>query len=510
MRLLNVKIPKKINSYLLVVVLIAGILRFYRLGDFPTEFYHDEAAKGYNAYSLLRTGRTFRGLNWPLYFTDFSDIFPSTAVVYNYAVIPFVGLFGLNKVATRLPAAIFGTGTVLILYYLSKALFRKRSIALLAALFLAISPWHIHMSRYALEPITFPFFFLWGWLLLQKAVGKTPAYLPISMVLLAISLYSYRTSLLFIPFFLLSYFLVYRKFFWERKRISLLSLGAFLLVSLPLIYLYLTKTAEMTAYYNKSVSLSSLPTERRLLFFVFLGYYLDHFLLSFWLYLSPIVVFSFLGFRRLVKEYRHLSSVKILIANLFLVVLPSSLTLNWLVPNPTRSIGMTGFMEMLAAYGFLTVLPKLNSKKIFLVFLFCFSAINGLILAKYVFPDGFCYSSFCDPGSEKLSRYINSVENEYQKIFITNKGNQLFIYLLFFNKYPPEKFLREEVKRHYRGGFEAVDSFGKYTFCDINECWQPNPDYLFVGQPNDLPSWPAKLYIEEDGVRYFKVFDSKK
>jgi 4-amino-4-deoxy-L-arabinose transferase-like glycosyltransferase len=77
---------------LLVILLffIAIILRFYRLGSVPVGFHRDEAFLGYNAYSLLRTGRDMSGNFLPLHFESF--IYSPGG--YSYFTIPGIILFG--------------------------------------------------------------------------------------------------------------------------------------------------------------------------------------------------------------------------------------------------------------------------------------------------------------------------------------------------------------------------------------------------------------------------------
>ena len=49
----------KLNKlwWLIPILLLAAFLRFYKLGQVPSGFVNDEAAFGYNAYSILKTGR---------------------------------------------------------------------------------------------------------------------------------------------------------------------------------------------------------------------------------------------------------------------------------------------------------------------------------------------------------------------------------------------------------------------------------------------------------------------
>jgi len=67
---------------LLAIVVLAAWLRISRLGDLPAGFYCDEAGLGYNAYSLLKTGRDENGTHWPLYIWSFDTSYKNPVFVY--------------------------------------------------------------------------------------------------------------------------------------------------------------------------------------------------------------------------------------------------------------------------------------------------------------------------------------------------------------------------------------------------------------------------------------------
>src|SRR3989337_1944279 len=109
---MNTKYLKRI--LLLIILLMASFLRLWRLGSYPA-FNADEAAIGYNAYSLIETGLDEHGNAWPLHFQSFNDYKPG---LYFYLALPFVKVMGLNEWAVRIPGATLGVLTVLTLYFL--------------------------------------------------------------------------------------------------------------------------------------------------------------------------------------------------------------------------------------------------------------------------------------------------------------------------------------------------------------------------------------------------------
>ena len=146
----------KINIYLVLIIALAAVLRFWQLGQIPPSLNWDEVSNGYNAYSILKTGRDEYGNFLPLTFRAFGDYNPALSV---YLLVPAIAIFGLNEFAIRFPSALLGTLTVLLTYLLTKKLFDNYkfnfslftfhfSLAHVSALLLAISPWHLQFSRY--------------------------------------------------------------------------------------------------------------------------------------------------------------------------------------------------------------------------------------------------------------------------------------------------------------------------------------------------------------------------
>jgi 4-amino-4-deoxy-L-arabinose transferase-like glycosyltransferase len=146
------------NWLLFLILILAAVIRLWSLSTIPPHLTPDEASLGYNAYSILATGKDEYGKTLPLIFKSFGDYKPG---LYVYLSVPFVALFGLSEFAVRLPGAISGIIAVWMIYLISRELFKDErkfsifnfqfSIGEIAAFLLAISPWHIHFSRGAWE-----------------------------------------------------------------------------------------------------------------------------------------------------------------------------------------------------------------------------------------------------------------------------------------------------------------------------------------------------------------------
>ena len=143
-----------------------------------------------------RTRRDRRAL--PLYVWSFGVSYKNPVFIYS-AMLP-MALLGPTELAVRLTAALYGFGTVLAMFFLGRALMGPL-VGLIAALLLAVCPWHLHFSRIGFELITLPFFFILALTCLVRwTQGRRT--LPQAMVLLGLCLYTYVPAKLFVPLFL--------------------------------------------------------------------------------------------------------------------------------------------------------------------------------------------------------------------------------------------------------------------------------------------------------------------
>src|SRR5579859_5044425 len=111
------KLLQKKWVIILLILLVATFLRIYNLSSNPPGLTPDEASLGYNAYSILKTGRDEYGTLLPVIFKSFGDYKPG---LYVYLAIPSVATFGLNEFAVRLPSVIGGVMTVYLVYLITK------------------------------------------------------------------------------------------------------------------------------------------------------------------------------------------------------------------------------------------------------------------------------------------------------------------------------------------------------------------------------------------------------
>src|SRR3989344_6534752 len=207
-----IKSRKIIWAILIGIILLSAILRLWQLGNVPPSPDWDEVALGYDAYSILHTGRDEFGKFLPVVLRSFDDYKPA---LYAYLTIPSILIFGLNTFAVRFPSALFGIISVIAVFFLIRELFKEYKyrdyLSLLSSFLLAISPWSIQFSRVAFESnigvtlnVLVVLFFLKGL--------KKPWMLSLSAFFAGLSIYSYQSEKVFTPLLVLVIVII----FWKK------------------------------------------------------------------------------------------------------------------------------------------------------------------------------------------------------------------------------------------------------------------------------------------------------
>jgi 4-amino-4-deoxy-L-arabinose transferase-like glycosyltransferase len=235
---------------LLCIVLLGAFFRLYLLGSHPVAFL-DEMANGYNAFSILKTGRDEYGVHLPVLLRAFDDFRPAMFV---YLIVPFVAVFDLSLFSIRIPSVLLSIGAIPAMYVIGKELFgyRKKPFfpaqltGLSAALFFAISPWNIYSSRFSNEVNMSLAVAIYGTALLlfafNRGIMSTRQTIFASVagwVLLLAAFYSYHGAKFFIPFFALSLIVLFWKELWSSWKVTISTavLCTVLLIPLGLAFL---------------------------------------------------------------------------------------------------------------------------------------------------------------------------------------------------------------------------------------------------------------------------------
>lgn len=183
----------------------AAWLRLTQLHTLPPAPYWEEVALGYDAYSILKTGKDHHGTDAPLVaFESFGDWKPSG---YFYALVPSIAAFGLTVFAVRLPSVVAGIGLVwLFPSFVAIVLGRKLTpgLELGARVLAAVSPWLLVFARGGWEVNLAFFLMVAGCLLWHTALKKHQQFqfwfYGVSAVLLLVAaMYTYHAARLIAP-----------------------------------------------------------------------------------------------------------------------------------------------------------------------------------------------------------------------------------------------------------------------------------------------------------------------
>lgn len=224
---------KKILFFFIVLLAIAFVLRCYKVGSAPSGALIDEASFGYNAYSILKTGKDEHGVSFPLVFKAFGD---QKLPAYAYALLPLIKLFGLNNTAIRLPSVIAGTILSGVLYLLLIETGFSLPVSFIGGLITATSPWSIILGRFGYESHFGLLFFVLALLLTFRAYRKKSIVVSIFAGLCyGITLYSYVAFKLITPLTLLCILIINRSAKKQKKNIRAVVFASFVVSIIPIL-----------------------------------------------------------------------------------------------------------------------------------------------------------------------------------------------------------------------------------------------------------------------------------
>jgi 4-amino-4-deoxy-L-arabinose transferase-like glycosyltransferase len=507
------------RGILLFILFIALLVRVWDLGKIPYGLANDEVNYLYSAYHLFKTGEDLHGNFLPLSFQIDSSLSP----VPVYLASPFVGLLGPSVASGRIPFILLGVGTVLLVYLLTKVLFKKESIALLAALTIALSPWHILISRGAWDGIAALFFYLFGIYIFVRNIEKGNILWSLPFFLLGF--YSYHGTKVFFAALICILYVLYRKSLWENKKRAVLFtlglLGIFFSFYLVLLKYDVTrqealsfnnafyiKNAEEAVNFERTNSIATSETQE--IFsnkgWFFLNVMIDQYLGAF----SPQYLFTvgdinrvfawgvfFKGVFYIVDlpfmlfgiwylfKFKNRREVYLLIAIILIAPLPSTVAAG--KTYIIRGLMMLPFFSILIGagmYGFFESVPKQKYK--FLPFLagLVVACVYALFISRflyqYFYQFGHYGGEYWNASSRILSEYIGANDQDFERVYVVGAPEIFLIHYGFYNSIEPY-----EVKKAWNK--KGQSKIGKVSF--IGSCLNNNK-----GNPQDfLPN--KTLYI---------------
>jgi 4-amino-4-deoxy-L-arabinose transferase-like glycosyltransferase len=537
---------KKIYALILFgIVVFAGLIRILDIGTNPPSISWDEASIGYNAYSILKTGKDEHGKVFPLdTFAAFGDYKPPVSI---YLTVPFVAVFGLNELAVRLPSAVAGTLTVAVLFFLTAEIFKKNSNAhifgLAASAILAVTPWHIMLSRAGFEAnIAFLFITTGAWLVLATRNENKLLYfcwLPFVLGIYTFNSARYAGPLLavgLLPFVLGS--------IRHAKKQFAIGVIIALVALLPIVPHLVSKQSrlrfeEVSIFTDLNVVLqanarraadgntwwSGIFDNRRL------GYahsYLVHFFDN----LEPRFLFikgdgnpkfsiqdtgelllvsaPFIAYG-LLSLFKQSPSVACLFL-WWLVVSIAPAAVARETPHALRVENGLPVYIMLTAYGIVSFLFGIRKQWLrkaaiaicSLLFILNFVYFWHNMTVHYPTE----YSGEWQYGYKQAIQYVDTVKDQYDTVVLTESIGRPYIYVLFYDKTDPNYFWKTKDASFDAAGFYNVYGFGKYRFVNKEVGTYPGRT-LYVLAPDKVPlsAHIRKTITVLNGTPVLVIFD---
>ncbi len=548
---MNMRINKK--SILILILVLAAFLRVWKLGNVPPSASMDEASIGYNAYSVSKIGVDEYG-HFPLISQRAYDDWRRST--YLLLVVPFVALLNLNVIAIRLPAVILSILTVWATYHIVLSLFSKRSefssnIALLASFLLAMSPWHIYISRLGHESNAYLSFFVLGVMFFLQGIQDKRKIL-LAIIFFILSMISYYAGQIIIPLLVLGLLCIYRKFFVSivlSDKKTLLFLFVFMLLLVPILWAIFSpealirfqgtstfkpeahekEFAERIERRNKAVEshdiVGTILYNRRLFpVQVFFEGYISHFNFQ-WLFTNssgesfkvphlgllymwelPFIIMGIFAF--FICRDIDVRAKKTIFLWFFLAPFPASVATQ--APHAMRSYAFLPTWQIFTAFGLIFVFNKMRNVKI--VGLVAFIAIVIFSLQAFyknyyiVFPKE--QSKSFHYALSKAIPFVLSKENSYDKIVFSNENNlyQSYMVFLYHSRFDPLLYQKQGGTKS--GGFAQTHTFDKFEFRPI--LWDREiirGNVLYVGNITDFPADITSVFTSSnlDGTPAIRV-----
>lgn len=514
---------KRGNLLLFSILLIGVFLRFYLLGSVPPGVNQDEASIGYTAYSLLKTGKDEYGVPFPLSFQSFGDW---KLPLYIYITIPSVALFGLSEITVRLPSAIFGSATIVLIYFLSKLLFKNDKVALFSAGFLAISPWHLHLSRVESESNVAVFLISLSIILLLKSFEKRKWLIIPSATGFALTYYTYAgnyiftTLLIFIIFFLYKDNILQNKYF---KTALFIFLTLFSIIGSQTIFgANTTKLSGISIYSDPGLSKREIESPRldhdksipRLVLHNKITIGVEHFARNYLnSYSAPFLFFKggedkahnienfgnmyfveaplfLLGLIFLYNQ-RNKKEAKLLI--LWLLIAPIAAAITKTAPHTNRMFAVFPALPIVVSLGLYTALgfKKSAGFKIVAAGFISLFLLNALFYFDryYVhFPAN--ESQYWGNPYKEIVKKINEEKYKNRIVIFSRPEIEHYIFILFYTSFDPLTYQSSVVRYSPTSDkFMHVKKFGRFEFRDID--WSNDSKdagkYLLIEFTKDIP-----------------------
>lgn len=401
-----------------------------------------------------------------------------------YLMIPFIKILGLNALSVRLPMAILGCVSLVIMYLLLNKISNKK-IATIGVAFFAICPWHIMKSRWGLESNLFPdLILIFTYLLVKGLEDKNKILYYLSFVIAGITAYAYGTSYYFLPVFIIPLLIILVKKQKITIKEAVISLAIVGVVSLPIILYVIINTLNLNQINLPFVTIPKLEVNRyKELTAIFSSDFFTSSISNFiesmkilitqtdglpWNSIYPFgtiylfsTVFTIIG---LIDSFRKDKLIEIKYSYIFNIWFIVCIILTFICePNINRLNIIMIPIIYYTIIGIYLVVNNRNKVAIGIAILYVISF--GLFMQKYFSEDCNEYGTF-ESDLEEVIQYVDKIED--RDIYITNKIKSSYMYTLFYTQYDTREFVETVEYENKYVEFREVNSFGKYHFQKID------------------------------------------
>lgn len=475
------------NELIAIVVIVSAgaFLRLAWLGDVPPPMNQDEVLRGYDAWCLWETGCDYRGARWPMFLQAFGPG-EYVSAISAYITAPLIGALGPYPWVVRMPFALAGIATVLIVWRWMRGEFGAL-VGCASAAMLAINPWHVHVSRVAFEGDLSPWLTAGGaWLGLAGA-ARRPSTRVLGGMLLGLAMWTYPAPRVVIPP------LVAAWAWWMHKRQTaaawrqIVPLAAGVIIGAAPLWLTALAHPEIVLARASNVGVFSAAGSAGAKLAQVSRQYVEHFnpvTLSIvgersthqypaeMPFVPPVeLLLAAAGAAWLAARCRRSITGKLLMLWLLLYPLPAALTHGGM-PGMVRSIMGLPLIAILAGLGVGAGVHWYARRKAgvpraaWALGMAIWGIMFSLTAMQYLGDAG---QRAATPQNRRMTAVFTWLREHRQPgdaVLVAFRTNQGFAYHLFFERVPPrEAHSQEVVRRPWTGGFEQVLRWNQTSFC---------------------------------------------
>ena len=189
------------EKFLLALIFFAALIfRLWGFGLIPAGVNQDGVMAAVDGKALADYGTDRFGTPYPAHLYAWG--YGQMSSLLSYLIAIFVRFYGLNTVTMRLPQLLASLMGALCFYLFVRDAFGRRA-GLIAAALVAVNPWHLLQSRWALDCNLLPHFFIAGLYFLHRGLNRRRIWLYVSMLFFGLCMYCYGIAIYPVSLFLL-------------------------------------------------------------------------------------------------------------------------------------------------------------------------------------------------------------------------------------------------------------------------------------------------------------------